>query len=117
MPRRKHQPPLHPGKILAEDFMAPLKLTGRALALALRVSPTRVSAILRGDGAISPDTAVRLGHYFGTSPWFWMNLQVRFELESIDRERPHPAARIRPVQLGEEATWLTGGDREAWRLW
>jgi len=109
MLRSEQVPPLHPGTILAEDFLEPLRLSGRALACALQVSHTRVAMILRGEGAITADTAVRLGRYFDTSPWFWMNLQVRFDLDMAERTTPHPAARIRPADAGSDLAWLGAG--------
>ena len=73
--------PVHPGEILAEDFMAPRNLTANALALALRVAPNRISDIVRGKRSITAETALRLGRYFGTSPDFWANLQAHYDLE------------------------------------
>ena len=70
----------HPGKILLRKFLAPRDLSANALALALRVPANRIGAIINGKRAISADTALRLARYFGTTPEFWMNLQVRHEL-------------------------------------
>ena len=86
--------PIHPGEILFEDFMKPLGLTQYRLAKDIGVSPIRISQILRGERAITVDTAMRLARYFGTSAAVWLRLQVRYELESakdtlgprIDRE-------------------------------
>lgn len=71
-----------PGEILREDFLRPLGLSANALALALRVPATRIGDILRADNprAVSADTAIRLGRYFGTSPEFWLNLQTAYDL-------------------------------------
>ncbi len=117
MVRCEELPPLHPGTILAEDFLEPLRLSGRALACALQVSHSRVAMILRGESAITADTAVRLGRYFDTSPWFWMNLQVRFDLDMAERTTPHPAARIRPADVGSDLAWLTGEEGEGKIPW
>ena len=73
--------PIHPGEVLAEDFMAPRGLTANRLALALRVPANRLSDVIRGQRAISADTALRLARYFKTSPALWMNLQARYDLE------------------------------------
>jgi len=67
MARSKRQiPPAHPGEILDEEFLKPLGMTINALALALRVPSNRLYAIVEGERGISPDTALRLGRYFGT---------------------------------------------------
>jgi addiction module HigA family antidote len=68
-------PPPHPGETLLEDFMKPLGLTANRVATDLRVPATRIGEIIHGRRAISAETALRLGRYFGTSPQFWMNLQ------------------------------------------
>jgi addiction module HigA family antidote len=102
MTRQKREiPPVHPGEILSEEFLKPLGLSMNQLALALRVPGNRINAIVAGQRAITADTALRLGRYFGTSPQFWINLQARYDLEStmdklaarIDREvRPRERA-------------------------
>lgn len=74
-------PPVHPGEILIEDFLEPLGITQYRLAKAVGVSQRRIGEIVQGKRAITADTAIRLGHAFGTSPQFWMNLQSRYELE------------------------------------
>ena len=74
-------PPIHPGETLREDFMKPLGLTANRLALELLVPATRLNHIARERRAISADTALRLGRYFGTTPNFWMNLQANYDLE------------------------------------
>jgi addiction module HigA family antidote len=74
-------PPIHPGETLREDFLAPLGMSVNRLALELHVPATRVNEIARGRRAITADTALRLGRFFGTSPQFWMNLQANYELE------------------------------------
>ncbi|WP_313458346.1 HigA family addiction module antitoxin [Stenotrophomonas sp.] len=100
-PRSEQIPPLHPGDILTEDFMRPLKLSGRALACAIGVSHTRIATIASRKAAITADTAIRLGQYFDASPWFWMNLQVRFDLEMAEAH----AGRILPHSCEESRTW------------
>ena len=74
-------PPVHPGEILLGDFMEPLGLTQYALAKALRVPALRSSQIVRGQRAISADTALRLSRYFGTRPEWWLDLQTHHDLE------------------------------------
>jgi len=87
----------HPGEILREEFMKPLGLSANALALALRVPATRIGDILRNEKprAVSADTAIRLGRYFGTSPEFWLNLQSAYDLSRALSE--HGAAIERDV--------------------
>jgi len=78
--RPKLLDPIPPGEILMEDFMVPLGLSINALARALAVPANRVSGIVNGTRAISADTALRLGKYFGTSPEIWLDLQSDYEL-------------------------------------
>lgn len=84
-PGAEQLPPIPPGEILAEEFMAPLGLSANALALALRVPANRVTAILHGRRGITADTALRLAAYFGTTPEFWLGLQQQHELEIAER--------------------------------
>lgn len=72
--------PVHPGEILREEYLLPLDMTPHALAKALHLAPSRVNEIVREERGISPDTALRLGCYFGTTPEFWLNLQMAYEL-------------------------------------
>lgn len=86
MAKRRQTPLAHPGEILNEEFLRPLNLTPSALALALRVPSNRIYAIIEGERGITPDTALRLGRYFGMSAEFWLNLQTHYDLE-LTRER------------------------------
>jgi addiction module HigA family antidote len=90
----------HPGEVLSEEFLKPLGMSVHALALDLRVPANRLGAIVKGERSVSPDTALRLARYFGTSPEFWVNLQTHHDLtrakaeigKSIEREvRPRAA--------------------------
>ena len=74
-------PPVHPGQFLRDEFLAPLGLSVYALARALHVPRPRLNDVVRGRRSVSTDTALRLGRYFGTSPEFWINLQVRYDLD------------------------------------
>jgi len=78
--------PIHPGEVLLEDFMKPLGLSQYRLAKDIGVTPIRISQIVKGQRAISADTALRLGRYFGTSAAVWLRLQVRYDLEVAERE-------------------------------
>jgi addiction module HigA family antidote len=83
--------PIHPGEVLAADFLEPLGLSQYRLARDLSVAPRRINEIVHGTRAISADTALRLARYFGTSERFWLNLQARYDLEV---ERDHLGARL-----------------------
>ncbi len=74
-------PPIHPGEVLLEDFMKPLGLSQYRVAKDIGVSPLRISQIVNGKRSITPDTAMRLARYFGTSPDVWLRLQARYDLE------------------------------------
>ena len=73
--------PIHPGEILQEEFLKPLKISQYRLAKDISVPPRRINEIVHGKRAISADTALRLSRYFGTSERFWLNLQMRYDLE------------------------------------
>jgi antitoxin HigA-1 len=76
----------HPGEVLSEEFLRPLGLSVNALALALRVPATRIGAIVKGERAVTADTALRLARFLRTSPEFWMNLQAMHDLTKARRE-------------------------------
>ena len=77
--------PVHPGRVLKRELSA-RGLSANKLALALRVPSGRVTSILNGQRAVSPETALRLARYFGNSARFWMNLQTRYDLTVAERE-------------------------------
>lgn len=77
--------PIHPGEILLEDFMKPMGVSINYLARELVVPPGRISAIVNGKRAITADTALRLGKYFGVSPQIWMGLQSEYDLRIAQR--------------------------------
>jgi addiction module HigA family antidote len=79
-------PPLHPGEVLREEFMKPMGLKAYGLAKDLQIERPRLERIVREEQGITADTALRLGKYFGTTPEFWMNLQIRYELQKASRE-------------------------------
>ena len=73
--------PIHPGEILMEEFLKPMGISQYRLAKNISVSPRRINEIVHGKRAISADTALRLGRFFGMSPHFWLNIQSRYDLE------------------------------------
>jgi addiction module HigA family antidote len=77
----KTLPPVHPGEVLLEDFIKPLGLSQYRIAKDIGVSPLRISQIVRGQRAITADTAMRLARYLGTSAEVWLRLQARYDLE------------------------------------
>ncbi len=77
--------PIHPGEILLEEFMKPMGISINQLARDIIVPPNRISAIVNGARAITADTALRLGKYFGVSPETWLNLQTDYDLRSAQR--------------------------------
>ena len=76
---------IHPGEHLAEELEA-LGMSAAELARKLKVPTNRITGILNGQRAITGDTALRLGHFFGTSPQFWLNLQSLYELRLAERK-------------------------------
>src|SRR6478736_6999672 len=82
----KKPPPIHPGEILREEFLVPLKLTPYAVAAALNVPRTRIERIAREEKPVTADTALRLGKFFKTGASFWMNMQARYDLEMAEDE-------------------------------
>ena len=73
--------PVHPGEILNEDFLKPMKISQYRLATRIKVSPRRINEIVLEKRAITPDTAIRLGRFFNMEPQFWLNLQTWYDLE------------------------------------
>ena len=79
--RTNKMPPIHPGEILMEEFLTPMGISQYRLAHDISVPPRRINEIVHGNRAVTADTALRLGRYFGISPQFWLNLQGHFDLE------------------------------------
>lgn len=89
--------PVHPGRILKRELDA-REMSANRLALALRLPSGRITDILNGKRGVSPDTALRLGRFFGNSPRFWLNLQTAFELAVAEREiGSRVAAEVKPL--------------------
>jgi antitoxin HigA-1 len=83
---RQKLSPIHPGEILQEEFLGPLGISQYRVAKETSVSPRRINEIVRGTRAITADTALRLSRYFGTSERFWLNLQMRYDVE-VEKDR------------------------------
>lgn len=78
-------PLVHPGEILRDDFLIPMGISVYELAHAIKVPRSRANDIVRGRRAITTDTAIRLGRYFGMTAGFWINLQAHHDLDVADR--------------------------------
>ena len=78
-------PPVHPGDILRDEFLTPMGISVYELANAIKVTRSRVNDIVLGRRAITTDTALRLGRYFGMTPEFWINLQAHYDLDVASR--------------------------------
>ena len=89
--------PTHPGEMLLEEFLKPMNLTQRDLADGIRVPYQRVNELVNGRRGITPSTALRLSKYLGTSPDFWMNLQLRCDLFQVLKRERTELRRIRPA--------------------
>ena len=80
-------PPVHPREILLEEYLRPLGISQNKLGRDLNVPPQRINEIVRGQRAITVDSALRLARYFHTTPQFWLNLQSRYDLEIAQETR------------------------------
>jgi addiction module HigA family antidote len=87
--------PVHPGEILREEFLAPMKLTPYSVAAKLGVPRTRIERLAREETPVTADTALRLSKFFGTTPAFWMNIQAQFDLETAE---DHIATQIQKIE-------------------
>ncbi|MGH2630061.1 MAG: HigA family addiction module antitoxin [Actinomycetota bacterium] len=83
---RRRLPPVHPGEILLEEFLAPIGISQYRLAKDVHVPPRRINEIVHGTRSVSADSALRLGRYFGTTERFWLNLQAQYDLD-VERDR------------------------------
>ncbi|MBL8428383.1 MAG: HigA family addiction module antidote protein [Dechloromonas sp.] len=91
--------PIHPGEILREEFLVPFEMSANALAMELHVPAPRINDVVRERRSVTPDTALRLARYFGTTPQFWLNLQSSFDLRKAEVELGTKiSAEVRPLQ-------------------
>ncbi|HKX83090.1 MAG TPA: HigA family addiction module antitoxin [Pyrinomonadaceae bacterium] len=95
----KNRPATHPGEMLLEEFLIPLQLTQKELADAIKVPFQRINEIVAGKRGITPSTALRLAKFFGTSPDFWLNLQMKNDLFSAEKKERTILRMIKPTKL------------------
>lgn len=88
--------PTHPGEMLLEEFLTPMGLTQRELADAIHVPYQRVNELVNGRRGVTPSTALRLAKFLGTSPDFWMNLQLRWDLYFAQQQETRILKSIQP---------------------
>ena len=101
--------PIHPGEILREEFMAPLRLNANKLALALHVPAPTIYDIVHEERGISPEMALRLGRFFRTTPDFWLNLQSEFDLRIVRSQKEATVkSQVRPL---DQSAWVSGSSR------
>lgn len=94
-----HRPPVHPGEMLALEFLEPHGLTQVELARRLEVPVQRINQIVNGRRGITPDTALRLARLFDTTPELWLNLQRTWDLyEALQTPTAAAVERIRPLK-------------------
>jgi len=93
----KRLAPVHPGEILREEFLEPMKISVYTLARIIKVPRSRVNDIVLGRRGITPDTALRLARYFGTTPEFWMNLQTAYALDVARAALPQIESDVHPI--------------------
>lgn len=92
-----HRTPTHPGQMLSEEFLKPMGVTQRQLADSIHVPYQRVNEIINGRRGVTPSTALRLSKFFGVSPDFWMNLQLRWDLYFAQQAEKDEINSINPV--------------------
>jgi len=91
--------PIHPGEVLMEDFIQGFGITQNKLAVSIGVPPRRINEIVHGKRAITADTALRLGKYFGTSAPFWLNLQTHYDLDVAQDRVAGQIEAITPLEV------------------
>lgn len=91
--RSKKMSPIHPGEILLEEFLKPMNISQYRISKDINVPARRINEIVQGKRGITANTALRLGHYFGMSPQFWINLQTHYDLEVESDKLAHKLKR------------------------
>lgn len=114
----KRLPPVHPGEILLEEFLAPLAISQHRLAKDISMPLRQISEIVHGKRAITADTALRLAKYFGNTKRFWLNLQTQYDLD-VERDRldeksygtRSASSSEHPAQSGQNSWGSSGSNR------
>lgn len=91
--------PTHPGEMLKEEFLIPMGMTQRELANGINVPYQRINELINCKRGVTPSTALRLAKYFGTTPGFWMNLQLRWDLFRAQRIEARQLEKIEPYSI------------------
>jgi antitoxin HigA-1 len=93
----KKLPPIHPGEVLREEFLVPMRLSPLAVARVVGVPRTRIERLVNEQTALTADTALRLAKAFGTTPAFWMGLQAQYDIERAEDEIGAGLKKITPI--------------------
>ena len=93
-----HREPTHPGEMLLEEFLKPMELSQRDLAAGIQVPYQRVNELINGRRGVTPATALRLAKFFGNTPGFWMNLQLRWELFHAQKSEAGVLRKIKRIR-------------------
>jgi addiction module HigA family antidote len=96
-------PPVHPGEVLREEFLLPMKLSPYAVARVIGVPRTRIERLANEQTPVTADTALRLARFFGTTPAFWMGMQAQYDLERTADELGAELRKIEPAREAEPA--------------
>jgi len=96
--------PVHPGEILREEYLLPLDMSAYALAKSLRVPRTRIERLVREETPVTPDTALRLARYLGTTAEFWLGIQAHYDIETAQQTIGKEIAAIKPRKVGRSAS-------------
>jgi len=98
-----HREPTHPGEMLLEEFLKPMKLSQRELAVGIHVPYQRVNELVNKRRGVTPSTALRLAKFFGNSPSFWMSIQFRWDLFHAQQTEAHELGKIRRMRATRSA--------------
>ncbi len=92
-----HREPTHPGEMLLEEFLIPMEITQKELALSIHVPYQRINEIINKKRGVTPSTALRLARFFGMSEAFWLNLQLRWDLYKAKKAEENEIKTIKPI--------------------